>query len=254
MINADRHAGARVVASIEARMDSSRLPGKALINVTGKPALTRLIERLRRCERIDDIVLATSTAPADDALEAWADRTGVAVHRGSEDDVLARVVGAQRQMNGDIVVEVTGDCTLLDPAIIDMGIDTFFANDCDVVNNFRTPTYPAGIDVQVFRLSDLAAIADTVDDPSVREHVSLYFYENPDRYRVLTLTAPAKWSGKGLRFQLDYLEDHQFISALYERLEPVYGPTFGLDEIMSLLASEPTLKDINAHCEEKPVR
>ena len=254
MINAERHAGARVVASVEARMGSSRLPGKVLMDVAGKPALTRLIERLRRCERLDDIVLATTMSPLDDVLEVWANETGVAVHRGSEADVLARVVGAQRQAGGDIVVEVTGDCTLLDPAVIDMGVETFFANACDVVNNFHTATYPEGIDVQVFRFNDLAAIADTVDDPAVREHVSLYFYENPDRYRILTLTAPGKWRGEGLRFQLDYPEDHAFISALYERLEPVCGAVFGLDEIMPLLAAEPALMEINAHCEERPVR
>jgi spore coat polysaccharide biosynthesis protein SpsF len=254
VINADRHADARVVASIEARMGSSRLPGKVLMDVAGKPALTRLVERLRCCRQIDDIVLATSTAPADDALEAWAQEIGCAFYRGSEEDVLDRVVAAQRQMRGNIVVEVTGDCTLLDPIVIDMGVETFFANDCDVVNNFQTTTYPEGVDVQVFCLDDLVTVADTVTDPAVREHVSLYFYENPELYRILTITAPMNWQGKGLRFQLDYPEDHAFISAIYERLEPIHGPAFGLDEIMPLLASEPALTKINAHCVEKLVR
>ena len=103
----------RVVASIEARMGSSRLPGKVLADVQGVPALTRLVRRLRACRRLDDIVLATSTNAADDALEAWARRESVAVSRGSEADVLQRVVDAHAQMNSDLVVEITGDCPLL---------------------------------------------------------------------------------------------------------------------------------------------
>ena len=254
MINADRHRDGRIVASIEARMGSSRLPGKVLMDVAGRPALTRLLNRLRQCKFLDDVVLATSVASADDALEDWANSEGVPVFRGSEEDVLERVVGAQSFMESDVVVEVTGDCTLIDPDVIDMGIETFLANECDVVNNFHVPSYPEGIDVQVFRLADLAHVANTVDDPAVREHVSLFFYENPDLYQIITLMAPAKWRGEGLRFQLDYPEDSAFISEVYRRLEPEHGPCFGLDEIMELLRATPTLREINAHCVEKAVR
>lgn len=244
----------KVVASIEARTGSSRLPGKVLMDIGGKPALARLVDRLRLCRRVDDIVLATSTAPGDDVLEDWGRSYGLAVHRGSEDDVLTRVVGAHQAMGSDIVVEVTGDCPLLDAEVIDLGVETFFANDCDVVTNARVPSYPQGADVQVFRTEALAHVAATVDDPAVREHVSLFFYENPALYRVIHLIAPASSQSPDLRLQLDYPEDLAFIREVYARLEPIHGPAFTVPQILNLLAREPELAAINAHCEEKPVR
>jgi len=244
----------RVVASIEARMGSSRLPGKVLADVQGVPALTRLVRRLRACRRLDDIVLATSTNAGDDVLEDWARRESVAVFRGSEDDVLQRVVDAQAFMKSDLIVEITGDCPLLDPGLLDQGIETFFANDCDVVNNVRVPTYPQGADVQVFRRRDLAAVAAAITDPAVREHVSLYFYEHPERYRLFTMIAPASQRAPQQRLQLDYPQDLEFIRQVYARLEPELGGVFGVEEILRLLAREPALARINADCVEKPAR
>lgn len=235
-------------------MGSSRLPGKVLMDVGGKPALARLVDRLRLCRLLDDIVLATSTGAGDDVLEDWGRSYGLAVHRGSEDDVLQRVVDAQAAMNSDIVVEVTGDCPLLDPEVIDLGVETFLANDCDVVTNARVPSYPQGADVQVFRTDALAKVARTISDPAVREHVSLYFYENPALYRVIHLIASASSQAPDLRLQLDYPEDLEFIRAVYARLEPGHGPAFTVPRILDLLAREPDLARINAHCEEKPVR
>lgn len=244
----------RIVASIEARMGSSRFPGKVLADVQGQPALTRLIRRLRRCERLDDIVLATTTSPADDALVRWAERTGVPCHRGSEEDVLQRVVDAHQKMRSDVVVEVTGDCILLDPEVIDLGIETFLENDVDVVTNVRKLSFPMGADVQVFRLDALADVARTVHDPAVREHVSLHFYEHPEKYRVMHLFAPRRWRAPELRLQLDYHEDHRFIEDVYRNLEPRHGDAFGIEEILALLREKPALGEINRHCEEKGAR
>jgi spore coat polysaccharide biosynthesis protein SpsF len=246
--------GPRVVASIEARMGSSRLPGKVLVDVNGVPALSRLLRRLRRCEMVDDIVLATTTAPADDALERWARGEGVACHRGSEDDVLRRVVEAQRALDGEVVVEVTGDCILLDPGLIDMGVAMFHANDCDVVTNARVPGYPLGADFQVFPLALLAEVERTVDDPAVREHVSLFFYENPDRFRIIHVLPPPRWRRPEMRLQLDYPEDLEFIRAVHARLESVFGDAFGIEEIVQLVNREPALLDLNVHCVEKATR
>lgn len=235
-------------------MGSSRLPGKVLADIGGVPALGRLARRLRRARKLDGIVLATSTAPADDAVAAWAEREGVAVHRGSEDDVLERVVHAQRSQGSTVVVEITGDCTLLDPELIDMGVETFFENDCDVVCNVRKPSYPMGADVQVFRFAALEHVEKTITDPAVREHVSLYFYEHPELYRVLHLFAPPRWHDPTLRLQLDYEEDLRFIREVYARLEPAHGDGFGLEEIMALCRAHPELPEINRHCEERAAR
>jgi spore coat polysaccharide biosynthesis protein SpsF len=244
----------KVVASIEARLGSSRLPAKVLADICGRPALGRLVDRLRECRMIDDIVLATSISPRDHPLEAWGKSEGLAVYRGSEDDVLERVVGAHRFMGSDVVVEVTGDCPLLDPDVIDLGVETFFANDCDVVTNTRVPSFPQGADVQVFRLEALADVEARISDPAVREHVSLYFYETPSEYRIIHLIANRLQHRPGLRLQLDYAEDLAFVREVYRRLLPLHGAIFGVREILQLLEHEPHLCSINANCVEKLLR
>ena len=244
----------KIVASIEARMGSSRLPGKVLMDINGRTALDRLLTRLRCCRHLDDVVLATSSSPGDDVLAKWAHDNGTACFRGSEEDVLGRVVGAHQMMGSDIIVEITGDCPLLDPDIIDLGIEFFESNDCDVVTNCRILSFPQGADVQVFRTSDLSDVAERIDDPAVREHVSLYFYENPDLYRIIHLIAPQSMRGPNLRFQLDYEEDLEFIREVYSRLEDQHGPCFGVERVKDLLQAHPSLAEINSHLKEKLVR
>lgn len=244
----------KVVASIEARMSASRLPGKVLMDVAGAPALTRLLRRLRRCRTLDGIILATTDNPADDALEAWAESEALSCYRGSEDDVLDRVVQAHTQMHSEIIVEICGDTPLLDPIVVDQAVETFLSGDWDVVSNTCKLTWPQGIDAQVFRYDALADIAARVQDPAVREHVSLFFYENPDRYRVHHLQAPAQDQAPEQRLQLDYAEDLELIREIYTRLEPGSGDAFGVGDILALLRREPALRELNAHCEEKAVR
>lgn len=244
----------KVVASIEARMTSTRLPGKVLADVAGRPALTRLLARLRRCTTLDDIVLATTVNPADDVLVDWAQREGVAVFRGSEDDVLGRVVAAQHSRQGEIVVEICGDCILTDPQIVDLGVTTFLAHDCALVSNNFEPGYPQGIAVDVARLTDLEAVARTVEDPVAHEHVLLYLFEHPEQYPAIHLQPPAVWRDPELRTQLDYPEDLRFIDAVYQRLEPRHGDDFGIRELLALVAREPALREINRQGAGKAVR
>jgi spore coat polysaccharide biosynthesis protein SpsF len=238
----------RVVASIEARMGSSRLPGKVLADVRGRPALSRLLARLKSCRELDGIVLATSTSRGDDVLEKWAEMEGVPCYRGSEEDVLQRVVEAQKSMDSDIVVEICGDMTLLDPGLIDEGVRVFLDGDHDVVTTTRKPSYPIGVDALVFSLDSLNWVCENIQDPEVREHVSLYFFQHPEAYQILDLLAPAYLEAPKYRFVLDYPEDLKFIRAVYERLEPVHGEVFGLEEILDLLKKEPDLVNINLEC------
>lgn len=245
----------RIVASIEARMGSTRLPGKVLMDIHGRPALQRLIDRLRMCRTLDDIVVATSTATGDNVLAQWCADNGVACFRGSENDVLNRVVEAHRFMRSDLVVEITGDCPLTDPDIVDLGVETFLAHSADVVSNCgRILTWPMGQYVQVFPLALLAAVDREVGDPAVHEHVSLYFYEHPEKYKLLDLLAPRRWQETDWRMQLDYREDLHFLNAVYARLEPLYGEGFGIEEVVALLRREPELLAINRHCQETPAR
>jgi spore coat polysaccharide biosynthesis protein SpsF len=244
----------RVVASVEARMRSSRLPGKMLSDIEGRPALLRLVDRLRQATTLDAIVVATTVNAADDALAHTVENAGIRCYRGSEEDVLNRVVEAHRMMGTELVVQVTGDCTLIDPGVLDLGVTTFLGNDVDVVANVVQPSYPQGIDVQVFPFAALVEIEATIDDPAVREHVSLYFYEHPERYRILHLAAPERYRAPQLRLQLDYLEDQTLIREIYRRLGPKFGDAFGTPEILDLLAADPCLAEINRHCKEKTPR
>jgi spore coat polysaccharide biosynthesis protein SpsF len=235
-------------------MGSSRLPGKVLMDIHGRPALSWLVDRLRAVPQLDDIILATTTSPADTALADWADANDLACHRGSEDDVLLRVVEAQQKAGGDIVVEVTGDCILICPDVISLGIETFLANACDVVSNCgKVQTFPLGADVQVYPRALLEDVADRITDPAVREHVSLHFYESSD-YKLINLIAPEAWRIPDARLQLDYVEDHQFIEAVLAELVPTHGPVFGLATIAELLNRRPDILALNGDCEEKAPR
>jgi spore coat polysaccharide biosynthesis protein SpsF len=236
-------------------MGSSRLPGKVLADVQGEPALSRLLARLRQCETLDGIVLATTNDASDNALDAWAQDNGVACFRGSVDDVLERVVRANQMMKSDIVVEITGDCILTDPMIVDLGVETYLANACDIVSTDGPfPSWPMGQCVQVFSLAALEEVERTIRDAAVREHVSLYFYEHPERYRLIQLVAPRAWQAPTVRTQLDYAEDLRFINEVHRRLAPKYGPHFGVEPLTALLRREPAIAAINAHCRENTPR
>ena len=221
---------------------------KTLADISGRPSIEWVFKRLERCKHLDGTILATTISPGDDVLEEWAGKAGVNCYRGSEEDVLIRVVEAQRKMSSDIVVEVTGDSILLDPEVIDQGIETFLNNKCDIVTNCLKTSYPQGVDVQVFSLDKLEEVEATINDEAVREHVSLYFYEHPEIYSVFNIFAPARWKFPQYRFQLDYKEDYEFLKAVYSKLLPVHGESFGTEEVLALLKKEPELVKINSDC------
>ena len=190
----------RVVASIEARMGSSRLPGKVLKEFGNETALSLLVKRLKKCQNIDDIIIATSTEEKDEPIVNWCLKNEIAFYRGSEKDVLDRVVKAHIYMKSDLIVEITGDCPFTDPEIVDLAIETFFINEVDVVTNCGNHlTWPLGQYVQVFPLDLLKEVNEKVLDESVHEHVSLYFYENPKKYRILEIVAPKRWKSPDMR-------------------------------------------------------
>lgn len=245
----------RVVVSIEARMGSSRLPGKVLMDLCGKPVIGWLVHRLRECRTADEIVLATSTAKGDDVLAKWCTDNAVRCFRGSEDDVLKRVVDAHREAKTDVIVEITGDCPLTDPDVVDLGVESFLSNECDYLTNCEVVSFPQGICVQVFRFEDLARIEQESSDPAVREHVSLLFYERKDLYRNINLLAPRCWHlPPDCRTQLDYPEDLAFLREICGRLLPNYGYNFRLGTLVELLRAEPQLMDINRNCVERTAR
>lgn len=231
----------RVVITVEARMGSTRLPGKCDLPVLDTTTTGVLIDRLKRVRSADEIVIATTVHPRDEIFEARAREFSVKCFRGSEEDVMSRVIGAGRSAGAELLVEVTGDCLLLDPALVELGIETFLRGGCDVVTNVADGrvSYPQGMDVQVFPLR-LLEEAYPLASVAQREHVSQYFYQNPARYRICFLEAPGHRRLPGWRLMLDYEQDYRLLKAVFERLHP-RNPEFGIDEIISLIRSEPEL-------------
>ncbi len=243
----------RTVITIEARMRSSRLPGKVLASVVGKPMLELMIERLRRVRQAAEIVVATTTNPADDPIAELARNLGVACFRGSEEDVLERVLLAAQGQEADVIVETTADCPVIDPGVVDQAIATFLSNGADYCSNTLSATYPRGLDVQVFPTRVLAEVAALTQDPADREHVSLYIYSHPERYRLVNLASGLEPRAADLRLTVDTPEDLELIREIYGSLYPD-NPLFGLPEMLALFARQPDLAERNRHVRQKAVR
>jgi spore coat polysaccharide biosynthesis protein SpsF len=217
----------RIAITVEARMGSTRLPGKCDLPILHSTTTGILVERLKRVKKADEIVIATTTNAKDALFEERAKEFGVKCFRGSEEDVMSRVIGAAESVGADLIVEVTGDCLLLDPKLVDLGIEIFLKGGCDVVTNVMDGkvSYPQGMDVQVFP-TKLLKDAYPLTDEELKEHVSLYFYRNPSKYKIRFLEAPASQRLPDWRLMLDYEADYRLLKSVYERLYPA-DPCFG---------------------------
>ena len=233
-------------------MTSSRLPGKVLLEAAGKPLLEHMVERLRRSRTLGEIVVATTAEASSDPIAALAQRLGIGCFRGSEDDVLGRVLGAAQAYDAELIVETTADCPLIDPNVLDLVVERFRDGDVDYCSNTLERTYPRGLDVEVFPTAVLAEVAGLTDDPADREHVSIYIYEHPERYRLRSVVSERPETAE-LRLTVDTSDDYELIRAIFEALHP-RDPAFGLDAILALLAERPELAALNRHVEQKPAR
>src|SRR5436190_9142512 len=219
-------------AILQARMSSTRLPGKVMKDVLGQPMIARQLERLRRCETLDRIIIATSDDASDDPLEAFLRSTGVDVFRGPLHDVLARYLGAARAfgLRGPIV-RLTADCPLADPGVIDDGVRLQAKTGVDYVSNGRRRTYPRGLDMEVFKLEALEAAGREATDAYDHEHVTPFLYHHPERFTQGELVQDRDESR--LRWTVDTPEDFAFTRRVYEALYPT-KPDFTSDDIRAL--------------------
>ncbi len=240
----------RYVATIEARMGSSRLPGKVLLPAAGKPMLQHLFERLKQVDALSDIVLATTEKQSDDILENFASELGMSYFRGSEDDVLSRVIGAAEQANADVIVEISGDCPLIDPELISQCIEIHKNNKADFVSNAAIPSYPGGMDVSIFSLDVLKESEAMVKDSLHREHVCLNIVEHPKIFSRLNVIAPPKLHWPELEVLLDEQNDYELICHLIEHLGEEY-PYFDCYKIIDYLRANPEIRQINAKVKRK---
>lgn len=225
-----------VVAVIQARVGSTRLPGKVLADLCGAPLLQRVIERARRSRRLDQVAVATTVLPGDDAVAALARSLGAPCIRGSDSDVLGRYRAAAEQWPAERIVRITADCPLLDPAVVD---DVVAASDdpaFDYVANINPATYPDGLDVEVVRRDALLRADREAALRSEREHVTLHIRNRPETYRIRNVTQSPDRSR--LRWTVDEPADLDFARAVYAALGP---GAWGQDEVVALLAGDPAL-------------
>ena len=239
----------KILTVVQARMGSSRLPGKVLLPLAGQPLLVRMLERVQRASLAGTVVVATTTDPADDAVAACCTAHGLECFRGDALDLLDRHYQAARHYQADVVLKVPSDCPLIDPAVIDEVVRFYldFAERYDFVSNLHPATFPDGNDVEVRPMAALETAWREARRPLEREHTTPFFWENPGRFRL----GNVEWSAEkdfsmSHRWTIDYPEDYAFISAVYDALYH-QNPAFGLDDILRLTAERPGIAQLNAH-------
>ena len=247
----------RTVAIIQARMGSTRLPGKVLEDIAGRPMLDHVIRRACAVARVDAVCVATTTLAHDEPLVAVAEDAGAATFRGSEQDVLARYVGAAEATGAELIVRITSDCPLLDPELVDEMLMrreelSLAAGSVDLYSNAVVRTFPRGLDTEIVPTDVLQQLAGSTDDPRAREHVTWGLYQDADRYRVLHHVESGGRDRSDHRWTVDTPEDLEFVRRIYGELWED-GAVFGREAVMEALERHPEWKRINADVEQKRV-
>jgi spore coat polysaccharide biosynthesis protein SpsF len=231
-----------VVAIIQARMSSTRLPGKVLLPLAGKPVLEHVVSRIAQCSTIDAIVVATSLDPSDDVIEQWSREHAVTCFRGSLYDVLDRYYQAARVHGADVIVRITADCPAIDPTIVDKVVQGYLDSSSDFFG--MAGEFPDGLDCTVFSFSAIQRAWREATLPSEREHVGPYIEKNPHLFKSGKLEL---FSGLAhLRWTLDEPQDLTFLQEVFSRLYRD-NPTFHAEDVLGLLQREPELATINAN-------
>ena len=242
----------RIVAVIQARMGSTRLPGKVLKPVAGRPLIGHIVHRLKASHLIEDIAIATTVNPLDDAIVEFAEREGIAVVRGPEDDVLARFALAAEALDADIVVRVSSDAPFLDAGFIDHLVASLIEQGGDyVLLEDGAMTAHEGVDPFTRRALD-KLMMDARNDPVAREHVTGYFKLHPEFVRIARAPAYPALAREGGRLTIDTPDDLAFVEAVHERMAAKAGEA-SLSDLLLLLEREPSLRAINAHVQQKPI-
>ena len=230
------------VGIIQARMGSTRLPGKILKPLLGSPMLARMLERVKRAKKLDAVVVATTNKPEDDATAELAQRCGVQVFRGDEHDVLDRFYKAAKETGAGVVVRLTGDCPLHDPAVIDEVIGHFLNSKVDYTHS--PANYPEGLDTEVFSFEALERAWKEAKLPSEREHVTPYIRNHPELFHIDGAWTSGGGDHSAMHWSVDTEQDFDFVAKIYEQLYPI-NPSFNKDDVLALLAQRPELLEIN---------
>lgn len=241
----------KIVAVIQARMGSTRLPGKVMRQLVGMPMLVRDVRRVERAQTVRGVVVATTTEPMDDVICDVCEQHGWRCFRGSEVDVLDRYYRAAVAHRADVVVRITSDCPLIEPEVIDRVVGEFLRNasETDYACNFLPRrTFPRGLETEVMSFAALERAWREDDNPAWREHVTPYIYRNPERFRILGVVNDLDCSE--MRWTVDTLEDFEFVRRVYEH----FGhDDFTWHEVLALVEQHPEWRELNRHVEQKAV-
>lgn len=240
----------KVVAIIQARMGSSRLPGKVLRDLQGQSMLARVVNRVRRARSVDEVLVATTEGSADDRIVQECRHCSVPVFRGNEDDVLDRYFRAAQWTNADVIVRITSDCPLIDPEVTDKTVRAFLEQRPDYASNVMVRTYPRGLDTEVMTAQALECAWREADQPYQRAHVTPYIYEHPGEFKLLQVSGAVDYSSQ--RWTVDTSEDLEFVRAVYGRLGD--DDEFLWEDVLALLEREPQLLELNRFVQQKALR
>lgn len=242
--------GKKVIATIEGRMTSTRLPGKIMMPLAGKPVMQHMIERHRRSTYTDEVVVATTTNAADDPVAEFCERIRCPCFRGSEDDVLARVVGAGREHDADILVQGMADSPLVDWRLVDRCVELLVRDGLDCASNEFVETYPVGFDVRCYSFPVLAAAESRDTGSMYREHAGYSIRSHPDTYKLGNFEAEGDMRWPELRLTLDTKEDYALISAVYDELYDK-NSDFSAEDVVRFLKARPELVALNSSVVQK---
>ena len=240
----------RIVAIIQARMGSTRLPGKVLRTLAGQPMLARVVARARRIPDVTEVVVATTVLPEDNVIANLCNQWSCRCIRGSELDVLSRYAVAAREMSADVIVRITSDCPLLSPAVSRRVVAAYMDGGYDYVSNTRDRTFPRGLDTEIFSRSALEDADREAPDPAEREHVTPFIYWRPDRYRLSQVTDIV--NRNTWRWTVDTPEDFEFTKRIYDELAD-RADIFEYNDVLNVLIKHPDWATINMHIEQKNV-
>lgn len=237
----------KVGAILQARMGSTRMPGKVFKNLIGKPMLSHIIERLKFCKTLDKVIVATTNLSQDSQIAKLAQKDEVIGFRGDcpENDVLTRYIQAARKYNIDVIVRVTADCPLIDPKLIDNLVEKFFRVKADYVLNCLKKTFPHGVDAEVFYTKALVKSSELSQKIEEREHVVIPMRNHPEIFKIVNIEAKSGLRRPDIRITVDYPEDFQLVEEIYKALYEPQRSYFSTLKVINFLDNHPELKKIN---------
>ncbi len=231
-------------AIIQARCGSTRFPNKVFADIDGRPLLFHVVDRLKYCKLIDDIIIATTIDSKDDSIAEWCNSFGVRYYRGSEEDVLNRYYNASKLFPSDFIVRITADDPFKEPSVIDEVVNKLIDENLDLVTNNFPPTFPEGLDCEAFTFETLRTMEKTATDSFDREHVTQFVYRNPERFRIGNVSFEKNLSK--FRWTIDTMEDYEMIKAIYSRRKTKKGTILLMKEILEILSDNPDIYRINS--------